>query len=280
MNSIRRKTINLATLVCICLLLSPLSIGQQKQDKESKDIAWGNVNSERVLWYRDRANSDTILVNSLSVRIISGHNSIDATVGMAFIDQGDYFLAYVYISNDGQERFEVDPQDFRIAYWKDKDAYLNRKPGDWSYSVAPEAVASKYKSRAQWNAFFVRLAGGMAATTVTTEQSGTVTVIDGSTVANGTYSGTSTTTVPDRRAQVAADANARRITNDAQGEASAILKTSLKANTVFPGEHVSGWVYFQRKKIGVGDVILRVIRSSGSSGPRAVDYCFLTGPRK
>ena len=303
-SSIRRLVFGSHTSLAITSVLVAFTLvsGQSEQDKINKDLAWANVDSLRVNWRRDQADSDQILVNSLPVRIISSHNAIDATVAMAFIDQGDYFAAYVYVSNDGQERLDVNPQDFRIAYWKNRDVYLAGKPGDWSYSVAPEVVASKYKNRAEWRAFFVRFAGGMATTTATTETSGTVTLRDGGGVTNGTYSSTSTMTVPDRRAQVTAEVNARRIINDAQGDASSLLSTALKGNTVFPGQHISGWVFFQRKKIGVGDVMLRITKtgpvgaqgddldafltgqkpaaSPSSSGQRVVDYCFLTGPRK
>src|SRR2546421_12123990 len=112
MTSSRQYAQYFAVVAFICLTGS-LVAGQKQRVTE--DVAWTGVNSQQVLWRRDHPNSDSLIVDSLSVRIISGHNVIDATVGMGFIDQGDYFAVYVYISNEGQERFDVDPENFRIA---------------------------------------------------------------------------------------------------------------------------------------------------------------------
>jgi hypothetical protein len=93
----------------------------------------------------------------------------------------------------------------------------------------------------------------MASQQVTTQtnSNGTVsaTSSDG-TYANGTYNGTSTstTTVPNYAAQAQARENIQRRRQALAAEAQALSQTSLRANSVQPGQTISGLVYFEWDK--------------------------------
>ncbi|SRR5258707_1276690 len=273
----------LISLVMVFAVL-PASGVAQKNDRSAKEVAWWNVGAVQRFWMPKAANSDELLVDSLSFRVISETEPLDLTVAMAFEDTGDYLAAYVYISNVGKDRLNINPADFRLAYWKNKEAFLAHKVGALSESVSPESIAAKYKSHASLEAFFVRLAGGMATKTVTTQERGTVTVTgtNGS-AATGDYSGTSTTTIPDQQARISAGIRSKEILDNANHDAGSIARTALSGNTLFPGQHAGGWVYFQRKKFALGDVMIRVGVTPADPGivfPRTVDYCFMTAPAK
>jgi hypothetical protein len=69
------------------------------------------------------------------------------------------------------------------------------------------------------------------------------------TYANGTYSGTSTSTTstPDYEAQARADEAIRERNAVLAIQSSQLSNAALRSNTIFPGQSVSGCVFFERK---------------------------------
>lgn len=227
-------------LIILAMLLISFSALAQKRELPPEP-------KQAFQWKKGAPYADEILADGDAIRIIKNGG---ITIAVTGYDTGDFLLNEVTIVNETGERFNVKPEDFFIAYEDNKG-----KTG-YMYSLAPEKVAGKYKSRAKWGNFFRSFAAGLASTTITTQESGTVNIYSNDGSATGTYTGSSTTTLPNRSAQrAAANANAQA-TADANAKADMIISTTLKANTVFPQTYISGRVYFERKKYKVGNFII------------------------
>src|SRR2546430_1324741 len=124
----------ISLVVIFAVLVLPASGVAQKNDRSAKEVAWWNVGAVQRFWMPDKTNSDELLIDSLSFRVISETEPIDLTVAMAFQDTGDYLAAYVYISNVGKDRLNVNPADFRLAYWKSREEFIAHKVGALSES--------------------------------------------------------------------------------------------------------------------------------------------------
>ena len=87
--------------------------------------------------------------------------------------------------------------------------------------------------------------------TIQTSSSGTVNAnsSDG-TYTNGTYNGfsTSTTSTPDYAAQARANERIREQNAAVASMRAGLMQTSLKSNSVMPGQSIRGYVYFEREK--------------------------------
>ncbi|MFL6207471.1 MAG: hypothetical protein ACJ74W_01400 [Pyrinomonadaceae bacterium] len=188
---------------------------------------------KNIHWTRADPRCDEILSDGDAIRIIHDGSITVAVVGY---DSGDYTVVEVTVANATEQRFNVVPKDFFLTY-------LDRKgQADYIYSMPPEKIAAKFKSRARWGNFFRSFAAGMARTTTT--ESGAATIYGPAGVANGTYNGTST--APNLAAQrAAAEANSRAGI-EAEEKADRLMSGALKSNTLFPKTYASGFVYFRQ----------------------------------
>lgn len=118
--------------------------------------------------------------------------------------------------------------------------------------IPAQKIAGKVRSRARWSTALRAFAASLATrqATSTSQTSGNVSVYGQGGFAQGTYSGTTTTTttVPGLAAQRSAAAAIARNTEDANLRAEGIVRSGLKANTLFPGNTLDGVVYFDHKK--------------------------------
>lgn len=209
-------------------------------------------------WKATAPYADQFISDGDTIRLIRQDG---VTVAIFGYTSGDYLIAEVTVANGTESRATVKPEDFFITYWDEKKKF------GYVYSLPPEKIANKLRSRAKWGNFFRSFAAGMAQTTTT--ETGSVSVYGTGGSASGTYSGT--TTSPDRAGQArAAEAN-RRTSVAADARAADIISSALKANTVFPKTYVSGLVYFPRKKFQLG-VLYLIIDGTG--------YTFAFGPSK
>lgn len=212
---------------------------------------------DRVIgWKPDDPNCDRIVIDGRSYRIIKN----DGIVVAAYITEArDFYAADVAVSNNTERRILVDPQMTLMEIWK-KGA-----PADKSeilHPITAEKIAAKIQQRAALANALRSFGASMSQTsqTVQTTGSGNVSVFGSGGYANGTYTGTSTSTVtsPDVAAQRRADAQNAETSAQAQAQTTGIRMAGMRANTLFPKHYIQGDVYFPRKKFQTGDFVLKV----------------------
>jgi hypothetical protein len=182
--------------------------------------------AKRLVWQEGQEFADSFFSEGVTVRVIKNSGLVVAAV---CYDYRDHLACEVTVLNGSAKRIDVLPENFFIAgKYKDGKA-------DYVFSLPPTKLAKKYESRAKWGNFFRAFAAGMATTTSTSS-------------VTGDLNGTITTTTPNRTAQRNAAIANQRASDEAKDKADSIVLYALMANTVFPGKHVSGMVYFQRKK--------------------------------
>jgi hypothetical protein len=139
-----------------------------------------------------------------------------------------YIIFWVGFSNKAKERLEIDPAVFSLTI------------KDQTYPVIDAAsVAKKYRNRGRWSGAIAAGLAGMS----TQQTTGTVRDSSGNT-------STVTVTTPDQNAQRRAQqGNASRNARNADAS-DAVLSTALPRHTLFQGETVGGFVYFDKKKFG------------------------------
>lgn len=177
------------------------------------------------------------------------------TVSLSAHDTGKYLRVDLMVKNDSGVQLDVVPSSIWAKQSEPKEKDLK--------SQSVEKLEHSLNRRAAWASGFAGAAGGMARqqSTTDTTSSGTVSTYgsDGS-YANGTYNGssTSTTTTPDYAAQERAReqiaANRQRVANAEQY----LENVALRANTLSPGQSISGAVYFERVKKGVVQIGLPI----------------------
>ena len=157
----------------------------------------------------------------------------------------------VYLKTiDKSKRIDFDPNKSRIAVYA--------KRGDTVFTelapLTPEEAADKLDgSSAKVKNFFDRWRGNMANKTATVNSTtdGELTVRDSSSnTASGTYQGNtrSTVSVPDEEARSEAERKVRARNAKVEANASSVLQSALRANTIFAGKDVMGYIYFPVKK--------------------------------
>jgi hypothetical protein len=86
--------------------------------------------------------------------------------------------------------------------------------------------------------------------TSTTYGSGSVDIVGAGGSATGTYSGsaTTTTTMPDEAARAQSAAQIAAIEQRKEAAMQAVHDITLRSNTLFPGQQISGAIFFEREK--------------------------------
>jgi hypothetical protein len=171
-----------------------------------------------------------------------------------------FAIANVTVVNNSETPLDVLPQRFSLH---------ETAPKDKTFAYAPYQKILKVDAhRDGWANTLNAIGASMATQQVTTRTSsnGTVSATDSNgTYVNGTYDGasTSTTRIPDYAAQTQARETIRRRREALAAEAERMSHTTLKANSVLPGQTVSGLVYFEFDKkvktftllIPIGDTV-------------------------
>jgi hypothetical protein len=171
-------------------------------------------------------------------------NSETAAVSATVADSGQYLVVGISIANHSNQKVDILPNGFGLALLDPK------KPTKVLAYVPPERVIGKINRSITWGRFSSGMAAGMATRqeTTTSNNSGNVNAAGGGETANGTYSGTTTTTqkVPDQQRIQQIRQDQLRMEEKAQSEIEDVSHRALRASTLEPGQEVRGAVFFKR----------------------------------
>ncbi len=204
-----------------------------------------------LIWdLRDRQNCDRIYSNGEEIFIIRYD---PLTLGVTFYQDGDHAIAWVYASLSSTTKINVDilPSRLTLATTSPSIALVTPKN--------PEKIGASTMRKSRIWAGVIGGMSGMARTTTTTHESGTVSgtysSMRGYGSFDGSYSGTAVTSQPDYQARADGQRTAARIVGRAQDRAAQVSGTALRATTLLPGNKISGLVYFPRDKRAKGAVL-------------------------
>jgi hypothetical protein len=223
-------------LLSVFLLLgSCLAVHAQDAGTQQPSEQEGN----HVFWREGAPGCDEMFIEGVRIRFLTYN---DITVGLFILDVDGAYAFDVGVENHTTGRILLDPASAQLLYRKKSGHVANL------YPLTPEKVAGKIRGRHKWGNILRAFAAGMATrtTTSTTTESGTFSSDAGS----GTYQGNATTTTTeadDEALQRVQRGNARRSAADA-AEADVASTTALRANTVFPGRLIHGFIYFEHKQ--------------------------------
>jgi hypothetical protein len=177
-------------------------------------------------------------------------------ISLSAHDTGKYLRVDVTVRNDSTAPFDLMPNAISARESEPKDKELKyQSVGKMEHGL---------EHRTAWANGFTGFAGGMARQQSTTEttSSGTVSAYGSNgSYANGTYQGTSTSTTsaPDYAAQARARQQIAANRQRAAQLEQYLDGVALRANTLAPGQSVSGAVYFDRgPKNGVVQVAVPI----------------------
>jgi hypothetical protein len=181
-------------------------------------------------------------IDGQKFKILTTANSV---VIVALLMGEHYMRAEVSVSNNAQTSVDLLPDQMLLEV-------VSPKPKELPF-VSPDQIAKSVGHRAAWANILNGMGGAMATQQTTTETSSSGTVNSSSSdgvYTNGTYNGssTSTTSIPDYAAQARANERIRERNAAVASLRSSLVQTSLKANSVMPGQSVRGYVYFEREK--------------------------------
>jgi len=217
---------------------------EPSKDASSQEVAALFNNKTRLMtWSRGAVGCDDLYSEGQYFRIIQGDG---IEIALTMHDGKDYRVADVFISNLSDKRKLIDPSTTRFTLADSGKPMVSLSP------IPAEKIASKIKRRANWANFFSAIASSVPqSSTSQSTTRGTVSVYGSNgSFANGTYQGTTTTTRMSTNvyAQEQAAENNRRRSSEAEDRANELQQTALKINTLFPGEHTAGLIYFEKKK--------------------------------
>lgn len=212
------------------LILSPvLGLAQDSSSNLTKS-------PEVIRWQQGSSNSDSIMSDGQAVKVIL---SDQVTISVTLIERKNWIPhAFVSVENKKAERLLVDPTNWTLNVLTPKPRVLA--------SREPEKLASSLEGRGKWAAAL----GAVGASMATKQSTATIRNSDGTTT-------TATISEPDTAAQQRAAANSRAQQVTLGSVAEYVRTSSLKPNTVFPKESVSGIVWFEDKKYK--EVVLTII---------------------
>lgn len=177
-----------------------------------------------VIWEYNPPSHDFVAIDGNYYRRLR-HNDLLVVFHVGGDDK--FIMADVMIANNSEDQILVDPQASVLTLWKEAG-----KKADILSPIPPEKIAKDITRRAR-RASAARIFAGAFST------------------ATGN---------PDRQEQIGQQ-NATK-ESEATNQAADVMDGALKANTVSPGEYVSGTIYFQRKKyegahfeIQIGDTV-------------------------
>jgi hypothetical protein len=180
-----------------------------------------------VRWQVGAPGMDAFVIEGHEAKLIEYQG---VTVGMLVEGSGHYLEVLVFVANHTPERVFITPSTCAVLIEKPKPEML--------LSLDPEQAARALERRGRWAEMLSAFAAGLA-----TRQTAAVVRDD-----RGNTVGSVVVTQPDYAAQQRSrDAiNAHRADN--ANAANYVRDVSLKANTLFSGQTMNGWVFFKNKK--------------------------------
>ncbi len=231
--------------ICAFAASAQLQNGAPNTAEVKTDVATTEKGNSFVLWKPECKMCDYVTTDGMMYRIF---NADGFTLAFQMENDGDYYVANVYLVNNSEQRIDFDPTQSSMAIWTESDLKKNTNPTIY-FAIPAEKIAAKMERRAAWGNFFTALSGAMATRETDVRTTGKVRVTDNSgNSANGTYNSTATVTTSDTEAQRRADnkiaANNERTTAITR----MYLNNNLKANTIFQNQKIGGNIYFPKKK--------------------------------
>lgn len=209
--------------------------------KESNDQPPPAPTKRVIRWEPGSTHSDSIVVDGHEVKGVTDYGLTVVALLDNSLDKTSFLIS---IENKSGGRIQIDPRLYRLDRLKPQP--LSLSPLD------PEKLARQMEKRGRWRtaveALLTALAKGQTATAQVTDNTG--------------YRGRVTVTGPDYETQREAQAAAQGRAAENQSEADLVRDVSLKPNTVFHGQTITGWIYFEKSwfdeavlKITIGDSI-------------------------
>ena len=178
-----------------------------------------------VRWQPGAPNSDRLMRNGVEILVLYQ----DRLIVVASFGQSDRWeVAMVSVANETGQRVEVVPSQMTLELVKPE---LVKPEQRWLVYQDPETVGRAVRHVSAWAYVFAAMAG------MATQQSQTKGTVGGMPV-------NITTTTRDQAAQDRALNNIDRAKEIKAVSAAAAENSSLRENTVLPGEQVSGSVFF------------------------------------
>lgn len=221
-------------------------------------LFWTSLASARaaaptvVRWQKGTPGSDMEVRNGV-ITLLLAHDGFEVMLNLSglqhFVKHGDWLaIASLLVSNQTAQRIEIRPSEMTLELIMPEHQLFSYQD--------PDSVAKRVGHTSRWAYVFAGMAGMGTQESHTT---GTVTANDGSTATVDTTTTTRDSAAEDRAIHTIREGKRQRASTAAQFE-----RDSLRDNTVFPGEHVSGFVYFappkhyKGRKAQEGEVDLRV----------------------
>ncbi len=222
----------------LILVLSFAAFGQVGNTKAIYDF---KDSPTRIFWKNKDSNCcDLILVEGVPYRILKANGLQIAFVPKVF---GSYFVMNVYVRNDSEKRVNVLPEESTLGVWRKSEDALAVLPSMFAPTDA-DKIAQKMGSRQGWINALSLFGAGLAQQTAT--------------VTNNRTGETATITAPDTQAQDRAQNQARANAAKTGSLGNRVVSDAFKSNTLFPGDTVSGNIYFKADKHERGVFVLKI----------------------
>lgn len=187
-------------------------------------------------WQQGSPQSDSIIVDGSEIRII---NTEKLSIAASLIVK-KHWIPHVLVTleNRSDARLLIDPAIWTLNVVTPDERVLASKE--------PEKLARSLERRGVWSSALSEAGASLAKT----QSTATVQNSDGTT-------STATITTPDTAARARAAANSREQRATLDSVAAYVRQSSLRMNTLLPGQQVTGIVWFEDKKYD--EVILKII---------------------
>ena len=191
-------------------------------------------------WRENAPDSDAFYVDGLRIETLQVNGiEVRATVS----DTDSYMRVDLVVFNRTPGRVDVIPEKANLQVFQPRFKELAYK--------SPAQLSTSIRHRAAWASILAAMGSFRTKTiTSTTYGSGSVDIAGAGGFATGTYSGssTTTTTVPDEAARAESIAQVAAIEQRRDNAIQAVRDITLRANTLFPGQQISGAMFFEREK--------------------------------
>lgn len=218
--------------IAFCLiLLCSLSAYSQNNDIKKENM---------IVWSSDCAVCDKLLVDGTQYFTFEKSNILLAVTMNPF---KDYFVADIYLQNLTEKKFDFYPTNTYMEYWEKEKDFQSRQVPTRIFPLPPEEIAKKLERKAKIASALATFGSSMSKSTITSRTS------DGTTV---------TTTTPDYNAQRNTQNENNQRESAAKNIGKSIIADSLKANTMFPNDKLSGTLFFKKHKFYLAGLCVNV----------------------
>jgi hypothetical protein len=191
-------------------------------------------------WRENAPDSDAFYVDGLRIETLQV-NGIE--VRAAVSDADSYMRVDLVVVNRTPNRVDVIPEKTYLQIFQPRFKELAYK--------SPDQLSTSIRHRAAWASILAAMGSFRTKTiTSTTYGSGSVDIVGAGGLATGTYSGsaTTTTTMPDEAARAQSAAQIAAIEQRKEAAMQAVHDITLRSNTLFSGQQISGAMFFEREK--------------------------------